>query len=294
MSSDLSLFNFNAEHNGVACIESLDPADRGTKSQFWFTIAMFCTIYDEVDSTIRRNIESLNEDGELGDLQKCKRRINVEDSAGVPHSVTIYNLEVLNKLGMCCFRGNKKAKEIRNKFNDVLVMHETIPSKALPQSYAEALRMLADEVDLHEKTKKALEAEKESHTKDNDDFCAAVDILERKKAQISSKREATCMAETAKYKAENDKLREQIGDAKSMKAVTAIPWLGEYFAPSRGLYNAVANKLKAICFERNLKRGEIPDTRYGSVKTYPIEAINILHTRVMSDPNMLAKYRKEY
>ena len=42
---------------------------------------------------------------------------------GRDHKTTIYNLEVLNKLGMCCFRGDKKAKEIRNKFNDVFDKH---------------------------------------------------------------------------------------------------------------------------------------------------------------------------
>lgn len=41
------------------------------------------------------------------------------------YEATIYNLDVLNKLGMCCFRGNTKAREIRNKFNDVLVKEET-------------------------------------------------------------------------------------------------------------------------------------------------------------------------
>lgn len=32
------LFDFHATHNGEACIESLDPKDRGTERQFRFTI----------------------------------------------------------------------------------------------------------------------------------------------------------------------------------------------------------------------------------------------------------------
>ena len=35
-------FNFNAEHNGVQCIESLDLKNKGTERQYWFTVAMLC------------------------------------------------------------------------------------------------------------------------------------------------------------------------------------------------------------------------------------------------------------
>lgn len=38
--SDNSLFNFHAEHNGEACIESLRPEDRGTENHFRFTAAL--------------------------------------------------------------------------------------------------------------------------------------------------------------------------------------------------------------------------------------------------------------
>jgi len=31
--------------------------------------------------------------------------------------------------------------------------------------------------------------------------------------------------------------------------------------------------------------------KYGTVKAYPVEAINILLMRVMSNPDMLGKYR---
>ena len=123
-SNSQELFDLNAEHNGEACIASLDPKDT-RENRFWFTIAMFCTIYGVAEQTIRDNLKSLGDDGEIGLPEISGRRINIEDSCGVPHPTTIYNLTVLNKLGMCCFRGNKKAKEIRDKFNDVLVERET-------------------------------------------------------------------------------------------------------------------------------------------------------------------------
>ena len=43
--SGSSVFNFNAEHNGVTCIVSTRPEDQGTEQQVWFTRQMLCEIY---------------------------------------------------------------------------------------------------------------------------------------------------------------------------------------------------------------------------------------------------------
>lgn len=162
--SDNSLFNFHAEHNGEACIESLRPEDRGTERQFWFTVAMLCVIYGVARKTLEDNIQSLLEDGELS-MADFRRTEKVPASDGKFYETAIYNLEVLNKLGMCCFRGNKKAKEIRNKFNDVLVKHETQNQPVMLPNFcspAEAARAWAD---LYEKNQaiehRALTAESE-------------------------------------------------------------------------------------------------------------------------------------
>ena len=157
-----SLFNFKAEHNGEACIESLDTKDRGTERQFWFTVAMLCVIYGVAERTLRDNVESLIRDGEV-DCGKAQTTVVIKDSMGRDHKTTLYNLEMLNKLGMCCFRGNKKAKEIRNKFNDVLVKHET--GVAQPMSDEEimsrALEIAHRTLALREERIKALTAERD-------------------------------------------------------------------------------------------------------------------------------------
>ena len=118
LTSANSLFDLHAEHNGEHCIASLDPKDTG-ENRFWFTVAMLVAIYKESIQTIRNNIESLYQDWELGLSKIFERRINIEDSCGVPHPTTIYNLTVLNRLGMCCFRKNKEAKKVRDKFNEI-------------------------------------------------------------------------------------------------------------------------------------------------------------------------------
>ena len=92
-SNSQELFDFNARHNGEECIASLDPKDT-RENKFWFTVAMLVAIYNESDKTIRNNIEELAQEGELGDCKIFQRRINIEDSCGVPHPTTIYNLEV--------------------------------------------------------------------------------------------------------------------------------------------------------------------------------------------------------
>ena len=161
-SNSQSLFDSNAVHNGEACIESLDPKDT-RENRFWFTIAMFCTIYGVAEQTIRDNLKSLGDDGEIGLPEISGRRINIRDSWGVPHPTTIYNLTVLNKLGMCCFRGNKKAKEIRDKFNDVLVKHETQAQTEMSDEeiMSRALEIAHRTLALREERIKALTAERD-------------------------------------------------------------------------------------------------------------------------------------
>lgn len=153
-----TIFDFNAEHNGVSCIASLKQDDIGTENQFWFTTKMLCEIFDESDKTIRNNIENLTKDGELS-IEKNYNTQRMPASDGKMYNTTIYNLEVLNKLGMCCFRGNKHAKEIRNAFNDVLVKHETNQTQSIndiAKLTPQLLRLLADRTE-------ELEAEKEKN-----------------------------------------------------------------------------------------------------------------------------------
>lgn len=157
-------FDFKAMHNGVQCIASMNPDDVGTERQFWFSIQMLVDVFGESKQTISNNLKSLIDDGEV--CQKSLTDASILDISGVPHKTTIYNLEVLNKLGMCCFRGNKKAKEIRNAFNDVLIKHETNQNQiALPQTYIEALEALLESKKAEERTRLALVAEQE-HVKE--------------------------------------------------------------------------------------------------------------------------------
>ena len=129
----------------------------------------------------------------------------------------------------------------------------------------------------------------------NDQLEMERDEAIRTKAEIGSRREATAMNTASQKSKECEKLREQIGDSKTYKAVTAITWLPDYFNMSnRGLYGSLAANLKKIeaGMTSEFKHIDIPDSRFGKVKAYHVAVIERLHEMVQADENLMAKYRK--
>lgn len=177
------------------------------------------------------------------------------------------------------------------------VTHEVLPSirktgsysvaqttLAIPKTLPEALRAYADEVERREAAeRRAITAEAER------------DEAIRTKAKIGSSREATAMNTASQKSKECEKLRQQIGDSKTYKAVTAITWLPDYFNMSnRGLYGSLAANLKKIetGMTSEFKHIDIPDSRFGKVKAYHVDVIERLHEMVQADENLMKKYRK--
>ena len=73
-SNSQELFDFNAEHNGEACIASLDPKDRGTERQFRFTRALLCTLLGvKSEDTITNHVQALINRGVINDSQIAPR-----------------------------------------------------------------------------------------------------------------------------------------------------------------------------------------------------------------------------
>ena len=129
----------------------------------------------------------------------------------------------------------------------------------------------------------------------NDQLAMERDEAIRTKAMIGSRREATAMNTASQKSKECEKLREQIGDSKTYKAVTAITWLPDYFNMSnRGLYGSLAANLKKIeaGMTSEFKHIDIPDSRFGKVKAYHVDVIERLHEMVQADENLMSKYRK--
>ena len=86
-------------HNDIQCIESLDPSDKGTSRQYWFTANMLANIFDISLNTAKNHIDSLIEWGALT-VVKNLTTVQTQNNAGAVNDTTLYDLEVFNKLAM--------------------------------------------------------------------------------------------------------------------------------------------------------------------------------------------------
>lgn len=197
---DNSLFNFDAEHNGEACIESLKPEDAHTPNAFRFTIAMLCTIYAVPKQTMHDNIDSLLEDEEIA--QSDISYYAIPGGNNRTYETALYNLNVLNRLGMCCFRKNKEAKKVRDKFNDVLVEHETQTQSVQPTIYDYARALIAEK-----ERSDALEAQNKALTAERDEAIRTKTQYQSNLAAQMSGRVGGLTTALNRVKLENDRLK---------------------------------------------------------------------------------------
>ena len=223
-SNSQELFDFNAVHNGEHCIASLDPKDRGTERQFRFTRALLCTLLGVKSvNTIDSHVEALMKRGVVTDVRNLTS-VMLPDSLGRECiKTTLYDLTVFNHLVMRL--DTDKAWEMKEKFNDVLIKHETQVQPELTDAeiMSRALEIAHRTLALREERIKALTAER--------------DEAIRTKAQIGSSREATAMAtasaksrECKRLTAENAELKDAVGRGTNWHTVNMMTaeWKREF------------------------------------------------------------------
>ena len=291
----VNVFDFNAEHNGVKCIESMKPEDRGTERQFWFSAKMLAIVFDCADpKTVRSRIETLVK---TGDLVEGKNFLSTKlpDSLGrMIQETMLYDLTVFNKLAMT-FIDNPRAVEMRKAFNDVLIKEETKTSNSTEiKPYIEnnmivmpnfndpiaAARAWADmyEAQRNAELQAKFEAEQKALAISQRDYAIAT------KSWIGSKREATamntasqkskeCKRLTAENKTltdantelvtENGKLKDEIGFGSNWKQVTAIEWFDDFFEKiDANFYSQCGRILTQISKEMGIEVNKVQETKY--------------------------------
>ena len=252
----------------------------------WLTQAQLAELYKTSVPNICLHIGNILEDEELQADSVIKESL-ITAADGKSYCTKQYNLEMLIALGYRIrskvatkFRqwATKHLKELMTKGRTEIIPQ---PEMSDEEIMSRALEIAHRTLVLREERIKALTAER--------------DEAIRTKAQIGSRREATAMNTASQKSKECEKLREQIGDSKTYKAATAISWLPDYFDMSnRGLYNALAHKLKKLEAEMTpaFAHIDIQDSRWGTVKAYHVAVIERLHEMVQSDENLMQKYRK--
>ena len=172
-------------HNDIQCIESLDPNDKGTSRQYWFSANMLANIFDIALNTVKNNIDFLEKWGEVT-MVKNFTIVQTQNSAGAVKDTTLYDLQVFNKLAMQL--RTDAAMEIRSKFSDILVEIETTgqynvqkqdPSYMIedPIERAKAWIKEQEEKRALESEKKALEEKNKELQSTNDELVTEVEIL---------------------------------------------------------------------------------------------------------------------
>ena len=199
---------FGHTHNGVECAAC--PTAKRACDRAWFSAKQIEEWSGMPKKTLWRWLERIEKARRIASVSDMTQTY-IQDSCGVPHETTLYNLNVLNQLAMACI-DNEKLNEVSCKFSDILSEVETTGSYSvtqtqqqsmmcLPQDYESALEALLTEVRKNKTLQAELTSEKEAHEKDNEDFRNGLDILNAQKAQIGSKREATAMATASSARA---------------------------------------------------------------------------------------------
>ena len=287
---DNSLFNFNAVHNGEACIESLRPEDRGTEHQFWFTRALLCTLLGvKSEDTITNHVDKLLK---RGVIDNTKNLVLLKSEHG--RETTLYDLKVFNYLVMRL--DTDQAWEKKAKFNDVLVERETnqqaqtqIPRKDQlyltlihAESEADRVSALTELNEINKQEVKAVEAER--------------DEAVRTKAMIGSRREATAMAtasakskECNRLTAENEVLKDAIGRGTNWRTISMMTaeWKREFgHAPSW-------QKLKKFSKDLPKEMQPIKDIEEKVVLSNGSEKVNISYRYHMDAWERYRKYEED-
>lgn len=302
---------FGQKHKDIDC--ALCPTAKRACDRAWVTAKQVENWSKMPKKTLWRWLEKLEKARRIASVSDMKQTY-IQDSCGVPHETTLYNLNVLNQLAMVCI-DNEKLNEVSCQFSDILSEVETTgsysvnhtqPQFALPKTLPEALRLYAAEIEAKEKAlqerdeTKALLAEEKEKT----------NYLERTKSWIGDKKVATAMGTAGALSKKCDRLEKELDQVKSERDLqiyntretirkefeeswtTAREWCYKHGLPthSKELKWKVSDKLAEICL--TYPNREKWRTNPSNVRIFPKWACDILDKMYDEDETFLSEYRK--
>ena len=107
---------FGQKHNGIEC--ALCPTAKRACDRAWCTAKNLEEWSGMSKTTLWRWLERIGKAHRIS-LVSDMIQTYIQDSCGVPHKTTLYNLNVLNQLAMACI-DNEKLNEVSCKFSDIL------------------------------------------------------------------------------------------------------------------------------------------------------------------------------
>ena len=249
---------FGQKHNGITC--ALCPTAKRACDRAWVTAKNLEEWSGMSKTTMWRWLERLEKARRIASVSDMKQT-PIQDSCGVPHETTLYNLNVLNQLAMACI-DNEKLNDISCKFSDILSEVETTGSYSIrkPDSYMiedkierakrwieeteEWQKALSAEETAHAETKALLAEEKEKVEALNE----AVDNLERTKAWISDKQVASALGTAGAKSKECERLKKELGKME-MEVDAQMPTIREAM---RKEYEEIWTTARDWCFKHRL------------------------------------------
>lgn len=211
----------------------------------------------------------------------AKNGVNSENRRGKPSVDYFYTLDAAKEISM--LQRSEKGKEARKYFIECeRKLKDKTP--AITSSFditnpTEVIRFLSEVSNVYLKQNEIIKLE--------------LDHAIKTKAYISEKREATAMATASVAVRKVNKLENELGVGRDFNQVRAIWWLkDEFHVNMPGFWSHFGKKLKEFCVYNGYEIKVIPDSKYGKLYNYPVEASDKFRVRLYNNPEILGKFRK--
>lgn len=241
----------------------------------------FLKIKEAFTDWIKRMIEYLDLEENTNYIVYQENLINPNPLGGRPSKEYFLTIDAAKEISM--LQRSEKGKEARKYFIEcerkLKDKTPTITSNFDITNPTEVIRFLSEVSNVYLKQNEIIKLE--------------LDHAIKTKAHISEKREATAMTTASVAVRKVNKLENELGRGRNFNQVRAIWWLkDEFHVNMPGFWSQFGKKLKEFCVYNGYEIKVIPDSKYGKLYNYPVEASDKFRVRLYNNPEILGKFRK--